>query len=452
MRRAVVVGAGLSGLACAFHLRRAGVPVTLLDASEEPGGNLRTRIVDTPAGRFVLDLGPNSFGDGAADLMDLIRACGAETQLVAASETAGATRFLYRDGRVQPVPASPPAFLRSPILPLAARLRLCLEPFVRRSRADAPEETLAAFCDRRLGPVARRKLLTPVVGGIYAGDPERLGAESAFPAMVALEREHGSLIRAAMRGHGPPKRGRLQTFEDGLATLPRALAAALGEAWRPGVAARALERRGDAWRVVTSGGAPLDASHVVVATPANAAAGLVAAHLPDAARELAAIAYAPMAVVHVGVRSDDAGALPDAFGFLVPREEGLRILGAIFSSRLFARRAPEGHELVTVFTGGALDPEAPSQPDGALVEGVLRDLRTALGGAWRPVLAEVTRWPRAIPQYEVGHAARVARVEAAFAGAPGLLPLGNWRGGIAMPNCAREGAAAAAKVAAALHV
>ena len=447
MARAAVIGAGLSGLACAFHLHRAGVAVTLLDAGAEPGGNLRTRLVPAADGRWVLDLGPNSFGDGAAELMDLIRACGAERDLRAAGEAAGGRRFLFRDGRIVAVEPGPKLLL-SPVLPLGARVRLLREPFVAASRPDAPEETLAAFCDRRLGRIAREKLLTPVVSGIYAGDPERLGAESAFPAMVALEREHGSLTRAAVRGHGPPRRGRLQTFEDGLQTLPRRIAERLGAAYRPRAAVTRVERRGDVWRAATEGGGTVEAEHLVVATTAGAAAHLVAAADPRLAAELSAIRYAAMTVVHVGVRREAAGALPDAFGFLVPRDEGLRILGAIFSSRLFAGRAPAGHDLVTVFTGGDLDGGVAELPDEVILDYVLRDLRTALGGTWQPALTRITRWPQAIPQYVVGHKDRVARIERLADDVPGLTLLGNWRGGIAMPNCAREGAAAAAEIVA----
>ena len=448
----VVIGGGLTGLACALEAQRSGADVTLLDAGDEPGGNLRTAIVDDAAGRWRLDLGPNSFGDGSADLMSLVRAVGLEGDLLPAGETAGKTRYLFRDGRVQPVPASPPSFLTSSILPLGARLRLMTEPFRRASRADAPEETLAQFCDRRLGRMARLKLLTPVVSGIYAGDPEQLGAESAFPAMIALEREHGSLVRAAIKGSGPPQRGRLQTFTDGLQALPRAIAATLTDAYRGGCRATRLERIGDSgdtrWRIHTDDGRPpLDTQHVVLATPAGVIARLVQEHAPAIADELAAIEYAPMNVVHVGVRNEDAGALPEAFGFLVPRDEGLRILGALFSSVLFTGRAPDGHSLVTIFTGGALDPDAATLADADILDYVLADLRTALGGSWKPALTRVTRWPRAIPQYVVGHKDRLTRIETAMQGLPGVTLLGNWRGGIAMPNCAREGADAARKIA-----
>jgi oxygen-dependent protoporphyrinogen oxidase len=187
----------------------------------------------------------------------------------------------------------------------------------------------------------------------------------------------------------------------------------------------------------------------VLATPATAAGGLLEQQAPELAAELLAIPYAPMSVVHLGVRREHAGKLPEAFGFLVPRDEGLRILGAIFSSRLFEGRAPAGHELVTVFTGGALDPEAIHLPDETVIDYARRDLQRALGGSWEPALAEVTRWPQAIPQYELGHKDRLARIEHLLAPLQGLELLGNWRGGIAMPNCAREGEDAARRIAAA---
>ena len=443
----VVVGGGISALALALRLHERGRRVLVVDAAERPGGNFQTKRVATPEGEWLLDLGPNSFGDAATELMDLIGRAGALDRLVRAPDTGG-RRWLYRDGRLREVPSSPPKFLASPILPLSARLRLLAEPFIRPRPADAPEESLAQFCDRRLGRPARKKLLTPVVGGIYAGDPEELGAESSFPRMVALEREHGSLIRAAMKGAGPPSRGRLSNFAGGMTDLPAAIAARLGGAISSGNPVLRIEREGALWRVVPEKGGAIMAQSVVIATPAFVAGELLEILSPAAAHELFAIRYAPMAVVHVGVQRGTAVALPEGFGFLVPREEGLRILGAIFSSHLFPGRAPEGHHLVTVFAGGRLDPEAPDLPEDDLRAFVLSDLRAALGDIGEPALFHVTRWPRAIPQYEVGHRARLGRIAEATRPLAGLHLLGNWKGGIAMPDCVRAADALADVLAA----
>jgi oxygen-dependent protoporphyrinogen oxidase len=429
----LIVGAGLSGLALALGLVERGRRVRVVEASAAVGGNLRTRVVETPQGRWLLDLGPNSFGEKSEALVGLARRAGVADRIVRGSDTAG-RRFLWRAGRLREVPSNPLKFLASGLLPLGGRLRMMREPWVRPRPAGAPEETLAA----------RETLLGAFVRGIYAGDPEELGAESAFPAMVALEREHGSLIRAAMRGKGPPSRGRLCSFEGGLAELPAAIAARLGDAVTTAAPVRRVVRDGARWRLETEAG-EFAAPRLALTSPAGKTAEMLASVDAGLAAELSAIPYAPMAVVHVGVRLEDVPRQPDGFGFLVPRNEGLRILGAIFSSTLFPGRAPAGHALLTVFAGGRLDPGAASETDAMLRAIVLDDLRRAVGFAGEPALFEVTRWPRAIPQYVVGHKDRLTRVEAAVRALPGLRLLGNWKGGIAMPDCVRNADAAAAE-------
>lgn len=440
----LVLGGGLSGLACAQRLAACGATVRLV-TGDRLGGNISTR-TDAPWGEgWLLEEGPNSFGDASTELMDLVRAVGIEDELVGAPDAAN-RRFLYRRGRLREVPTSPPKFLLSGLLPLGGRLRLMAEPFIRPLPEGSPEESLAAFCDRRLGRAAREKLLTPVVGGIYAGDPCRLGAESAFPRMVAMEREHGSLIRAAIRGNGPPKRGRLSSLRSGLGRLPVRLAEHLGDDVVVRGAASSVTRTASSW-TVRAGGRFHEAEHLVVATPAHVAAELLREVAPAVAAEMAAVRSAPMAVVHVGVRTASLGVEPQGFGFLVPRGEGLRILGCIYSSSLFPGRAPRDHDLLTVFAGGDLDPGATELSDDALRDAVLRDLRAALVSLDPVGPPEITRWTRAIPQYEVGHRDRLARIDAAVAEIPGLHLLGNWRGGIAMPDCVRNATALAERIA-----
>ena len=287
-----------------------------------------------------------------------------------------------------------------------------------------------------------------MIGGIYAGDPAKLGAESTFPLMVGLEREHGSLIRAARKGGAMPSRGHLSSFKDGLRELPDALLAGLrdaGCAVRLGTPVERIEKAGGGWLVVLASGERLPSGRVFVTAPSWRAADLVATTLPDVAKELLSIHYAAVAVVHVGVPRAGLGNVPPGFGFLVPRDEGLRILGCIFSSHLFPGRAPEGHDLFTVFVGGDLDPAGAKLSDADLRSTVTGDLRRAFGKLPEPALFEVTRWARAIPQYWVGHKDRLARIDAALAPHRGLHLLGNWRGGIAMDACVREATTLAAQ-------
>lgn len=473
---AIVVGGGPTGLVLAYELRRRGVAALVLEERGAPGGSLRTRSVAADAGgRWLLEEGPNSFGDAQADTMGLVRSLGLEPRLVRSPATAD-RKWLWRKDALREVPSKPQRFLLSPILSLRGRLRVVREMWVPQRAAGGVEESLAEFADRRLGREAREKLLTPIISGIYAGDPERLGVESVFPKMVAMERAHGSLIRAARSGAGAmPSRGRLTSFVDGLRELPDALLREIGDGARLGAPVARVERSGDGWAAVLASGERVTAPRVFVTAPAWRAADLVADVAPEASRELREIPYAPVAVVHVGAKRRDVsagtrwragvakrmldaggrllggseregwGVVPPGFGFLVPRDEGLRILGCIFSSQLFPGRAPDGHELFTVFVGGDLDPEAPSLGDDAIGRFVLADLRRAFGGfPEAPPLLSITRWPRAIPQYRVGHDTRVARIDAALAASPGLRLLGNWRGGVAMDHCVREATALAA--------
>lgn len=447
MSGAIVVGAGLTGLALAHALRARGVDVTVLEERDHPGGNLRTRTVGEAGRRWLLELGPNSFGDAQAPIMGLVATAGLADRIVR-TEGEAERRWVWRAGALREVLLKPQQFLFSPLLPLAGRLRLVREMWVPPRPADLPEESLAEFADRRLGRAAREKLLTPVIGGIYAGDPAKLGAESTFPAMVALERQHGSLLRAMRKGSGPPSRGRLASFRDGLRELPEAIARSLGGALRCGVPVARIDRAKGGWSLLLASGEQVTAPRVFVTSTSWRAADLLDASLPDVARELRSIHYAAVAVVHVGLPRAGLGAVPPGFGFLVPRDEGLRILGCIFSSHLFPGRAPEGHELFTVFVGGDLDPAGAALPDDELRRTVLGDLGRAFGSCPEPSLFEVTRWPRAIPQYWVGHKDRLARIDAALAPHAGLSLLGNWRGGIAMDACVREATALAATVAA----
>ncbi len=437
----VVLGGGIAGLVAARTLRAAGRDVVVLEERGTPGGNLRTETVTTPEGPWLLDLGPQSFGVAQTSLAAVIGDAGIGDRVLKAAGDPN-LRFLWRDGRLREVPGKPQKFLVSSILPFAGRMRMIREIWVKPRPATEPEETLAAFCDRRLGRAAREKLLTAVIGGIYAGDPERLGAESAFPAMVALERQHGSLIRAAKKGAGPPARGHIASFVGGMQELPAALARGLGAALRTDAAVADVASDGAEFAVRLTSGESIGARRVVVAAPAHRAAALVAGIAPSVAKELAEIHHAPVAVVHIGFPTASLGTVPPAFGFLVPRNEGLRILGCIFSSILFPGRAPEGHTLFTVFVGGDLDPAAAALDDDALRKMVTDDLSRALGARLSPSFFRVTRWPRAIPQYWVGHRDRLARIDAATP--EGVAFVGNWRGGIAMENTVQHAGAVAA--------
>ncbi|WP_163782553.1 protoporphyrinogen oxidase [Myxococcus vastator] len=442
-----VVGGGISGLAIAHGLRSRGTAAVLLETSARLGGAVGTH---ARAG-YLVEQGPNSFLDREPATRALAAALNLEGRIRAADPSAK-RRYIYTRGRLRSVPASPPAFLASDILPLGARLRVAGELFSGRA-PEGTDESLAAFGRRHLGRAATRVLLDAVQTGIYAGDVEQLSVEATFPLLVKLEREHRSLILGALRaqkaqrkalpaGDAPKLTGALSTFDGGLQVLIDALAASLGGAAHVGARVEGLTRVDGGWKLaVEEHGrrAELTASHVVLAVPAFVAARLLRP-LDDAlAEQVARIDYAPIAVVHLGF---DAGAVPapDGFGFLVPFEEQRRLLGAIHASTTFPFRVEGGRVLYTCMVGGARQPELVQRDEAALAALALEELQALTGVTARPTFTEVFRWQQGIPQYNVGHLARMAGIDAALQRWPGLHLAGNAYKGIGLNDCIRNAA------------
>ncbi|MEO5365263.1 MAG: protoporphyrinogen oxidase [Magnetococcus sp. WYHC-3] len=447
-----VVGAGLSGLSTAWFAQQRGFSLRVIESRPQVGGTILTERLP---GHRLVERGPNSTlqkpGDADDALGRLITALGLEGELLEAAPAAR-YRFVLRHGRLCALPTSPPGFVSSPLFSPAAKLRLLLEPFIGRA---AREESVAEFVRRRLGQEFLDYAIEPFISGVYAGDPRQLSVRAAVARIHALEVRHGSLIRGALaqgkahRQSGLP-RGRMISFRQGMDTLPRRIAAALPEhcivLHR---AAARLEREDGGWRVLDGEGEILARGRfLVLAVPAPVAAGLLRDLAPAAAQALEEIPYAPIHSAGLGFRRDHVTHALDGFGFLVPRREGVRLLGGLFSSTLFPGRAPEGEVLITAFLGGTQDPQAVTLDDGAVLAAMLRDLDRCLGLSGSPEFTLLTRYTRAIPQYTLGHQQRVATVDAAVAGLPGLLTRCNWRDGISVADCVR----AAEKTAADLVV
>ena len=436
----LVVGAGVSGLATAFGLSRRGLAVEVLDAGAKPGGVIGTVNRDG----FLYETGPNSALDTTPLIGELIDAAGLRSERLAASEVAS-TRFVVRDGRPVALPMSPGAFLSTPLFSFGAKARLALEPFVSRQPAGE-EEAIAHFVRRRLGREFLDYAIEPFVAGIYAGDPERLSVPAAFPKLHALEQRYGSLIVGAIRG-ARERRRRAETakntaksfsFRAGMQALTDALARGVGRVTL-GAKAIALSRASDgSFSVVfDQDGLTLarQARAVVLAVPAAEAARLAYPLAPDAARALQEIEYPPVTVVASAYRREDIAHALAGFGFLAPRVERRAVLGTLFSSSMFEGRAPEDAVLLTNFVGGRRNPELASADDATLAEKVAAEHRSLLGARAPALWNAVTRWPRAIPQYEMGHLGRIAKVAEAEKAVPGLRFCANYRGGVSVGDC-----------------
>lgn len=446
----IVVGGGISGLACAWRLQQSGCRVLLLEASSRAGGTIGTLRRDG----YLLESGPNSALDTTpliAQLLDELDITGARVD----SAPAAVNRYILHHGRLLPLPLSPLAFVSTPLFSLSAKLRLLREPFIRRAAADA-DESIAAFVRRRLGSEFLERAIDPFVAGVYAGNPDQLSVRAAFPKLHRLEQTYGSLIAGQLRGSRArardPEQSRhaatMFSFRGGMQTLTDAIAQRLARI-ELDAPVTGVESRDDGWIVATAGPRlprSLRTRAVVLAVPAYAAAKLVATLAPAAAEVLAAIPYPPIAVVASGYRKSAIGHALDGFGFLVPKSEGRQVLGTIFSSTLFEGRAPDGAVLLTTFVGGARQPALARRDEEQIAGLVQAEHAAILGANTSPEFVDVRRWPNAIPQYALGHLERIAAIEDAERKLPGIHFCANWRGGVSLGDCIRSAAGTAERV------
>ena len=440
-RDLIVIGGGISGLVTAFYRARAGDRVTLIEASPRVGGAITT----WREGAWIFEQGPNTVLENNPRVSELIEAADLGSEKLVA-EPEAKRRYVWKGDALVPLPGGPGGFVKTPLFSGSAKLRLFKEPWIRPAPAET-EETVAAFVRRRLGSEMLDYAVGPFVSGVYAGDPERLSMRWAVAKLYALEQEHGSLIRGAFkRKKGPAPGGKMFTFKDGLETLPLRLAEGVGDV-RVGTRATSVDRVDDGFAVATTGGT-LHAKQVVAAVPADVLALLLAPLSNGASHAFDAMPYAPLVEVALGYRREDVTHPLDGFGFLAPRMESLRILGCLFPSTIFRGRAPEGHVALMAFAGGRTDPAVLDLTDDDVHAMVADDLRRSVGATGTPVIQSIRRWPRAIPQYEVGHGRYVELASKLETENPGLFIAGNVLGGISVPDCIRKATELAEKLVA----
>jgi len=430
----IIIGSGLTGLSAAVSLKRRGIAVMVLESAARAGGAVET----THENGFLVEHGPNSMMAGEPEVSAFFREAGLDDEII---QPQAKKRFLVLGGEPVALPAGPAAAVTTPLFSLRGKLRVLAEPFVPRAGAD--EESLAGLVRRRLGEEVLSRAMEPFVAGIYAGDPEKLSAQHAFPKLWNLEREHGSFLRGAMRLRRTGPAPKMVSFRGGMGVLPARLATLLGDDFRCGARVESIARGNTGWSVAWSEqgrSKRADCAALVCAVPAFAVPQLP---WSEAVREglgfLERIGYPPVSVVALGFRREAVRHPLDGFGMLVPAVEKRRILGTIFSSGLFPGRAPEGHVLLTTFVGGARQPSFAALAEDDLERLVCDELDALLGVRGEPVFRRIVRWPRAIPQYNLGYGGILSALEKLEAAHPGLHFVGNYRGGIAAGQCIRNG-------------
>ena len=458
----IVIGGGISGLAAAHRLTelsRTGSTayrVTLLEASDRLGGVIATEHADN----LLLELGPDSYITDKPAALRLCERLGLADRLIAPQQ-GGLKLYTVHRGALEPLPEgfllmAPTrvrSVLQSPVFSWGGKLRMALEPLIPRRSHDG-DESLASFVRRRLGREVLERVAQPLIGGIYASDPEALSLAATMPRFREMERSHGSVIVGSRRAQRRRAQAADETgarwslfvsIDGGMEVLVRRIEEALG----PGVArlgetVRELSWNPDArrWRVDT-GHAGLEADAVICTLPAFAAARALTTLDSELAGELGAIPFSSTATVNLAYRRNDISHPLDGYGFVVPHVEHRKIMACTFSSVKYAGRAPENVALLRCFAGGALQPDMLDQPDELLEAQVREDLEALLGISGEPILCRTTRYLDCMPQYNVGHLDRVERIEARLGRFPTLALAGKSYRGVGIADCIHGGETAA---------
>jgi oxygen-dependent protoporphyrinogen oxidase len=486
MKPVAIIGAGIAGLTAAFYLKRKGVPVTVYEASGRVGGVIQSLRQDG----WLAEFGPNTLLETSPKITQLVRDAGLQSRRLDPNPKAGA-RYVVRYQRPIAMPGSPFGFFTTKLFTAKTKLAVLREPFMPRRRGGV-EESIAEFVKRRLNQEFLDQAIDALVAGVYAGDPYKLSVQQAFPKLAQLEARYGSLIKGQIFGaRARKKSGEVAkdrapkfSFDEGLQVLPDTLAAQLGDAMKLNTTVTKLTQTADGWTLTLSAGRvprarlttdeigdsqssslrnETQAEHSAViycgtafrlaelkvelfagvgragsplpAVRPNANDGAHGVTRPTDVLDLSAfseIRYPPVASVVLGFRREDVAHPCEGFGMLIPKIEGFKILGTIFSSSLFPNRAPAGHLTLTSYIGGERYPELAFLPPEKLCDLTCEDLRVLLGVKGRPAFEHCVLYPKAIPQYNVGYGRYRELMDEIENRAAGLFLAGHYRDGVSL--------------------
>ncbi len=456
-KKVLILGGGISGLATAYRLSelaRQGsfsIEITLLEAKPRLGGVIETSSREG----FLLEGGPDSFISEKPAALELSRCLGIAQEVIGTNEKFRRS-FIYKNGKLVRVPegfyliapSQAGAFLQTPLLSWATKLRMGCEFFIPK-RPGGGDESVGSFVRRRFGETTLREIAQPMIGGIYTADPERLSLEATLPQFLEMERTYGSVIRGlftrkkmgkknASRAASGPRYSLFLSYKNGMETLTRTIVSNLPEVRFKVSSPVTRIQRSAGWEVMTQQGDVFKADAVCVALPAQPASRILAESASSLSRDLAAIPYESVATVNLAYRRQDIPHSLAGFGFVVPAFTQKKIVACSFSSVKFDGRAPKGMVLLRAFVGGALHREVYALEDDAMVRTVREELRHYLGVEVSPVFSSIRRYPQSMPQYQVGHLHHVASIRSQLETLPGLYLAGNAYNGIGVPDCVKS--------------
>jgi protoporphyrinogen/coproporphyrinogen III oxidase len=456
MRKAILIGGGISGLSAAYQLSKAGIASTVVEQRPRLGGVIQTERRDG----CVLEAGPDSFLAAKPWALELIREVGLGDDVISSNDHLRVT-YLWRKGALVPLPDGLMLMVPTRILPMVwtrllswpTKIRMGLEFFRRPSGKVLPDRSVADFIEDHYGAETVDYLAEPLLAGVYGGDPRLLSVSSVLTRFTDLEAKYGSLTRgvlaerrkAARRGPAPPL---FQTMKGGLGQLTDRLAS-LSAAHMEVITgtAEAAEKTAAGFRVRVNGDW-LETENLVLACPAYEAAAVLPVIDPLLSAELARIPYSSSITIALGYSKQELGHPQNGFGFLVPKKERRRLVACTWVGTKFSHRVPDDKAVLRCFLGGASDAHLLNESDETLLGYVREELRDIMGVTAEPRFTQVSRWPRSMAQYAVGHQKRIAAIDARLPLIPGLYLAGNAYTGIGIPDCVRMGRKAAQSIAA----
>jgi len=467
----VIVGGGIAGLAAAHHIEkkskqnRQDVQVTVLEAADYWGGKIKTTVENG----FVIEGGPDAYLVTKPWMRALCKELGLESELHGTSQEHTET-FILHKGKLTSIPTGltmtiPTEFgplLKTRLMTLSEKARMGLDFFIP-PKKDNGDESLAGFISRRLGRATYDNLIGPLLSGIYAGDGDRLSLESTFPILREMELEHGGLIKGALalklkrasmaqkRSNGSKagkSRSIFETHKRGLAEVVDVLVKSLknrGVELRLNTPVIKIETSGDSYTIHTQDGSVFNADAIVMAAPAYVAAELISGVSSALSKEIEQIEYVTTATVSLAYKKENLPAL-EGYGYIIPQNEDSKALACTWTSTKWAERAPEDYALLRVFVGRIQDAEQLPEDEASLIQMAKDEIHQTMGIGIEPEFCWVSRWEKAMPQYNLGHPQRLERIETILNDHPNLALAGNGYYGIGMPDCIHSGIQAAEKL------
>ena len=437
-----VIGGGISGLTIAYDLHRCGQRVVVLERQQQIGGNAISERIDG----FLMEHGPSTLNTLAPQASQLANEIGLGDQMLNLGEGVK-KRYLCHNATLHGISTKPTGFLRSSYLSLPGRLNILAEIF-RRPQKLNHDETVHAFATRRFGREFADKVMEPLAAGMFAGNSHRLSVDAVFPKLKQMERDFGSITRAIIRakkGSEPGKR--LFSFAEGVAQLPRTLAAKMPAQIKLATAVKSIFQRQNGYQIDTAAKGSFTASSVILAVQPHVAAQLLEPIDAQAAIAASQIAAPPMSVVFAAYQRDQVGHPLDSLGFLSVSESDSIITGAQFCSTMFDGRAPAGHVSISAYVGGARNSNWACKDSAELMAQVHEELATLLQITGKPVLMRCRQWVRSLPQYEIGHGRKIRPLLEISQRNSGLYVVGNYLCGVSMANCIKHARKTALDVA-----